>query len=166
MTVAALVQRTTIVKKEEAHPDWYVIDADNHIVGRLATQIATVLMGKHKANYTPNVLSGDAVVVVNAHRVRFSGKPGRSPISPYYTKKMEQRTYERFSGYPSGRRVFTAAQMIQRRPEMILREAVRRMLPKNRLGSRMLKNLRLFCGPVHEHQAQQPKPFPEYLLPK
>lgn len=161
-----LVQRTTIVKTEEAKPDWYVVDADNQIVGRLATQIATVLMGKHKANYTPNVVSGDVVVVLNAHRVRFSGQEGRSPISPYYTKKMEQRTYERFSGYPSGRKVFTAAQMLTRRPEMILREAVRRMLPKNKLGSRMLKNLRLHCGSTHEHQAQQPKQFPEYLLPK
>lgn len=161
-----LVQRTTIVKTEEAKPDWFVIDGDNQIVGRLATQIATVLMGKHKANYTANVVSGDVVVVVNAHRVRFSGNAGRSPLTPYYTKKFEQRTYERFSGYPSGRKVFTASQMLQRRPQMILQEAVRRMLPKNKLGSQMLKNLRLFCGPTHEHQAQQPKPFPEYLLPK
>jgi len=163
--VAQIIQRTTILKKETAKPAWLVIDAKGQIVGRLATQIARVLMGKHKPNYTPHVLCGDAVVVVNAHQVRFTGKPMKHDTHPQFTGKMHMRTYERFSGYPSGRRVFTAAQMLERKPEMILKEAVRRMLPKSRLGRQMLKNLRLFCGPTHEHQAQQPADFPKHMLP-
>lgn len=161
-----ITQRTTMAKKESTTPDWYVLDVDRMIVGRIATQIATVLMGKHKASYTPHVLSGDVVIVLNAHLIRFSGQPGRHPSHPYFTRKMEQRTYERYSGYPSGRKIQTAADLLDKKPEMILREAVRRMLPKNRLGSQMLKNLRLICGTEHENQAQQPQPFPEYLLPK
>lgn len=159
-----ITQRTTMATAETATADWFVLDVDGMIVGRIATQIATVLMGKHKATYTPHVMTGDAVIVVNAHRIRFSGQPGRHPSHPYYTRKMEQRTYERYSGYPSGRKVQTAADLLDKKPEMILQEAVRRMLPKNKLGSQMLKNLRLFCGPDHTHQAQQPQPFPAHLL--
>ena len=161
----AITQKTTMVRKEDAKPDWFVIDAERQIVGHLATKIATVLMGKHKAGYTPHVDCGDFVVVVNARLVRFSGNEGRHEWHPYYTTKMEQRTYERYSGYPSGRKVFTAAQLLERKPEMILQEAVRRMLPKNKLGRQMLKKLRLFNEPEHNHQAQQPKPFPAHLLP-
>lgn len=161
-----IIQRTTITKKETTVPTWYAIDADGQIVGRLATQIAQVLMGKHKADYTPHVMSGDAVIVVNAHRVRFSGRAGKSPLTPYFTTKMLTRTYERYSGYPGGRKVTTAAKYLEKKPEFILREAVRRMLPKNKLASIMLKNLRLFCSPTHEHQANQPKPFPKHMMPK
>lgn len=163
--MAQIIQRTTMTKKETAHPDWLVIDGKGQIVGRLATQIAQILMGKHKPDYTPHVLSGDVVVVVNAHQVRFTGKPMKHAEHPHFTSKMHFRTYQRFSGYPGGRKVFTAAQMLDRRPEMILREAVRRMLPKSRLGRQMLKNLRLFCGPTHDHQAQQPAEFPKHMLP-
>ena len=154
-----------MAKTESATPDWYVLDVDGMIVGRIATQIATVLMGKHKVSYTPHVMSGDVVIILNADRIRFSGASGNHPSHPYYTRKMEQRTYESYSGYPSGRKVQTAADLLDKKPEMILREAVRRMLPKNKLGRRMLKNLRLICGTEHENQAQQPKPFPEHLLP-
>lgn len=161
----AITQRTTMANKESTTLDWYVLDVDGMIVGRIATQIATVLMGKHKASYTPHVMSGDAVIVLNADRIRFSGQPGNHPSHPYYTRKMEQRTYERYSGYPSGRKVQTAADLLEKQPEKILREAVRRMLPKNKLGRQMLKNLRLICGTEHGQQAQQPKPFPEHLLP-
>ena len=159
--MAVITQRTTMVKQQEASPDWFVLDADGLIVGRIATKIATVLMGKHKADYTPHVLCGDVVVVVNADRVRFSGKPERHPTHPYYTSKMRQRTYERYSGYPSGRKVMTADDLLNRKPEMILKEAVRRMLPKNKLGRRMLTKLKLYVGADHPHQAQQPKPFPQ-----
>ena len=162
----AITQKTTMVRKEDTKPDWFVIDADGRLVGHLATQIATVLMGKHKADYTPHVECGDFVVVVNAKLVRFSGNPANHDWHPHYTTKMEFRTYERYSGYPSGRKVFTAAQMLERKPEMILHEAVRRMLPKNKLGRHMLKKLRLFNEAEHDHQSQQPKPFPEHLLPK
>lgn len=160
-----ITQKTSMAKKQETTPDWLVLDADGMIVGRLATQIATVLMGKHKPSYTPHVDCGDVVIVLNAHRVRFSGAEGRHPSHPYYTSKMEMRTYERYSGYPSGRKVTTAAKLLESKPEMILHEAVRRMLPKNKLGRHMLKKLKLVCGDSHEHQAQQPKPFPEHLLP-
>lgn len=162
----AITQKTTMVRKEDAQPDWFVINAEGQLVGHLATRIATILMGKHKAEYTPHVDCGDFVVVVNARLVRFSGNEARHPWHPYYTTKMEKRTYERYSGYPSGRKVYTATQMLERQPELILQEAVRRMLPKNKLGRQMLKKLRLFNDADHDHQAQQPKPFPEHLLPK
>ena len=162
----AITQKTTMVRKEDTKPDWFVIDADGQLVGRLATQIATVLMGKHKADYTPHVESGDFVVVVNAKLVRFSGKPARHDWHPHFTTKFDFRTYERYSGYPGGRKVFTATQMLDKKPEMILHEAIRRMLPKNKLGAHMLKKLRLFNEADHDHQSQQPKPFPEHLLPK
>lgn len=161
-----ITQKTSMVKKHETSPDWLVLDVDGMIVGRIATQIATVLMGKHKASYTPHVDCGDVVIVLNAHRIRFSGNEGRHPTHPYYTSKMEFRTYETYSGYPSGRKVKTAAKLLESKPEKILYEAVRRMLPKSKLGRHMLQKLRLVCGTEHEHQAQMPKPFPEHLLPK
>lgn len=152
------------LRKEDATQDWYVVDADSQVVGRLATQIATVLMGKHKPQYTPNVLCGDFVVVVNCERVRFTGKEAGHPDIPYYTKKMGQKEYQKFSGYPGGRKVETAEDLWYRKPEMILTEAVRRMLPKNRLGRQMIQMLKVYAGPNHPHQAQQPQPFPESLL--
>lgn len=161
-----ITQKTSMAKKHETTPDWLVVDVEGMIVGRIATQIATVLMGKHKACYTPHVDCGDVVVVLNADKIRFSGKPARHPTHPYYTSKMEMRTYVRYSGYPSGLKVTTAAKILDTKPEFILHEAVRRMLPKSKLGRHMLKKLRLVCGPEHEHQAQSPKPFPEHLLPK
>ena len=155
--------KTYLAKKEEVRPQWYVVDADGQIVGRLATRLATILMGKHKPTYTPHVLSGDCVVVVNADRVRFSGKSLSHPEHPNFTTKMLTKTYERYTGYPSGRRVVSAADVFERHPERILREAVRRMLPKNKLGRSMLKMLKLYCGPEHPHQAQQPHELPEHL---
>ena len=161
-----ITQKTSMAKKEETSPDWLVLDADGLIVGRIATQIATILMGKHKAHYTPHVDCGDVVIVLNADKIRFSGAEGRHPTHPYYTSKMETRTYETYSGYPSGRKVTTAAKLLESNPEKILHEAVRRMLPKSKLGRHMIKKLRLVCGTEHEHQAQNPQPFPEHLLPK
>jgi len=157
--------KSFMAKKEEVRPRWFVVDADYQIVGRLATRIATVLMGKHKPSYTPHVDCGDYIVVVNAERVRFSGREIAHPEHPYFTKKMLTRTYERYSGYPGGRKVMTAAEVWERQPEKILHEAVRRMLPKNKLGRKMLKKLKLYCGPDHPHQAQGVEPIPEYLLP-
>jgi large subunit ribosomal protein L13 len=160
----SLRNKSFVLRKEDAEQNWVVVDADNQIVGRLATQIATVLMGKHKPTYTPHVLSGDFVVVVNAERVRFTGKEMGHPEIPYYTKKMGLKEYEKFTGYPGGRKIETAEQVWKRRPEMIITEAVRRMLPKNRLGRQMLKMLKVYKGAEHPHQAQNPAPFPEYLL--
>lgn len=158
------VQKTFVEKKETVQPGWYTISADGHIVGRLATQIATVLMGKHKPSYTPHVDCGDYVVVTNVERVRFSGRELAHPEHPYFTQKMLYKTYERYSGYPSGRTVQTAADVWESKPEMLLQEAVRRMLPKNKLGRAMLKKLKLYTGDQHPHQAQQPQEFPAYLL--
>jgi large subunit ribosomal protein L13 len=105
------------------------------------------------------------VIVVNCERVRFSGKAMKHDDIPYLTSKMERKEYDSYSGYPGGRRVRTGVEMWQQRPDMILREAVRRMLPKNKLGRHMLKKLRLVVGAQHPYQAQQPKPLPQHLLP-
>ncbi len=156
--------KSFLLRKEDAEQGWFVVDADNQVVGRLATQIATVLMGKHKPEYTPHVLCGDFVVVVNCERIRFSGKEMGHPDIPHFTKKMGMKEYQKFTGYPGGRKVETAEQVWHRKPEMIITEAVRRMLPKNRLGRQMLQLLKVYSGPNHPHQAQQPQPFPEYLL--
>lgn len=160
-----VIPKSYMARNETVRPDWLVLDADNMIVGRLATQIATVLMGKHKAMYTPHVDCGDFVIVLNAERVRFSGAPVSHPDHPYMTTKMMKKEYDRYTGWPGGRKVLTALQVWERAPEKILHEAVRRMLPKNKLGRHMLKKLKLYSGTNHPHQAQQPKPFPEYLLP-
>ena len=159
------LQKSYMAKSEQSQPDWYVLDADGQIVGRLATKLATVLMGKHKPTYTPHVDTGDCVIVVNVEKVRFSGQKLAHPTHPYFTKKMLHKTYERYTGYPSGRKITTAAKMLETKPEMILREAVRRMLPKSRLGRQMLVKLKLYTGSEHEHQAQKPEPFPAHLMP-
>jgi len=154
-----------MARQETVSPCWYVVDADRQIVGRLATKLATILMGKHKPTYTPHVDCGDYLIVINAERVRFSGKPLAHERHPYFTSKMLAKTYERYSGYPGGRHVQTAAEVWERKPEAILREAVRRMLPKNKLGRKMLSKLKLYIGPDHPHQAQRPVELPEYLWP-
>ena len=157
--------KTTLAKNETHQSEWFVVDADNLIVGRLAAKLATVLMGKHKPTYTPNVDTGDYVVVLNAERVRFSGKPLTHPRMPYYTQKTERKTYEYYTGYPGGRRVQSAVEVWTRHPEKILHEAVRRMLPKNKIGRKMLSKLKLVVGDQHNHQAQNPQPLPEHLQP-
>lgn len=159
-----MTPKSFIAKPNEVPTNWYVVDADGAIVGRLAAKLATVLMGKHKPTYTPHVDTGDVVVVVNADKVRFSGKPMRHPTHPNFTHKMHTRTYERYTFYPGGHKVRSAADMLERKPEMILEEAVRRMLPKNKLGRKMLKKLKLYAGPNHPHQSQQPTEMPAQYL--
>jgi large subunit ribosomal protein L13 len=157
------VTGTYMAKKETVEPRWFVVDADGEIVGRLATRLATILMGKHKPTYTPHVDCGDFVVVTNVEKVRFSGAPLAHDSHPYFTQKMLVKEYDRFTGYTDGRKVMTAAQLLERKPEEILRLAVRRMLPKNKLGRHMLAKLKLYAGPNHPHQAQQPVELPEHL---
>ncbi|MCS7015243.1 MAG: 50S ribosomal protein L13 [Gemmatales bacterium] len=140
-------QSSYLAKPGEVERRWYLIDASNQVVGRLAVVIARILMGKYKPEFTPHTDTGDFVVVVNSEKVRFTGK------------KWDQVYYEWFSGYPGGRKVRTAREMLQRNPTKILREAVRRMLPKNKLGRRMLLKLKIYTGPQHPHQAQQPIPL-------
>ena len=161
-----VIPKTTVARTDNVVQDWYVVDADAQIVGRLATKIATVLMGKHKASYTPHVDTGDYVIVVNADLVRFSGGEIAHPKYPYHSTKMLNKTYERYSGYPGGRKVLSGIEVWEKQPEKILHEAVRRMLPKNKLGRHMLKKLKLYRGTDHPHQAQQPRPMPEHLMPK
>ena len=161
-----ILQKCTQLPKEAADPQWLTVDADGQIVGRLATGIAMALMGKHKPNYTPHVDNGDYVVVTNVERVAFGGKKMEHESIPHFSKKWLQKEYDRYSGYPGGRTVESAERLHARKPEMILHEAVRRMLPKNKLGRQMIKKLKLVVGTDHPHQAQQPQEFPEYLMPK
>jgi large subunit ribosomal protein L13 len=131
-------------KTGELARQWFVIDASDQVVGRLAAQIAPILMGKHRPTYTPHVDTGDFVVVTNVDKVVFTGN------------KWQQKVYQRYTGYPGGQREEVAWKLHQRRPERILEEAVRRMMPKNKIGRHMLMKLKLYVGPEHPHQAQQP----------
>lgn len=140
--------KTYMARPGEVQQQWWHVDATDRVVGRLATRIATVLMGKHRPTYTPHVDTGDFVVVTNAEKVVFTGK------------KWDQKTYTWYTGHP-GLRTETAAVRRANKPEQILREAVRRMLPKNKLGRKMLCKLKIYVGPDHPHQAQQPKPLLE-----
>lgn len=158
-------QKTLLARPETTQPGWYVVDGDDQIVGRLATKIAMVLMGKHKPTYTPHVDTGDFVIVINAHKVRFSGKPVSDPRNPNLTRKMLNKTYDHYTGYAGGLKSETAASLWERYPERILQEAVRRMLPKNKLARKMLSKLKLYNAAEHPHQAQEPKPMPAHLMP-
>jgi large subunit ribosomal protein L13 len=124
---------------------WYVVDAESKTLGRLATQIAEVLRGKRKPTYTPHVDVGDFVVVVNAEKVAVTGK------------KLEDKRYWRHSGYPGGIRSRTLGDMLEKRPEEVIRKAVKGMLPRNRLARQQLRKLKVYAGPEHPHQAQKPE---------
>ena len=137
--------KTYMAKQGEVTPQWWVVDATDKVVGRLASDIAVVLMGKHRPTYTPHVDTGDFVVVTNAEKVVFTGN------------KWEQKTYTWYTGYP-GLRSETAEARREKKPEKILSEAVRRMLPKSKLGRKMLSKLKVYTGSDHPHQAQQPQP--------
>ena len=138
--------KTYMAKKGEIAPKWYMVDMAGRVLGRAATRIATVLMGKHRPEYTPHVDTGDFVIVVNAAKLRVTG-----------ANKPVQRVYERYSGHPGGLKSETLAQMLAKDPQKVVVEAVRRMLPKNKLGRAMLKKLKVYAGPDHPHQAQQPE---------
>lgn len=137
--------KTYMAKPGEIEQKWWIVDASDKVVGRLASDIAVVLMGKHRPTYTPHVDTGDFVVVVNAEKVVLSGR------------KWELKEYTWYTGYP-GLRSITAGDRMRRKPESILQEAVRRMLPKNKLASKMLKKLKIYAGSEHPHQAQEPQP--------
>ena len=142
------MMKTYMAKKGEIAAKWHLVDISDKILGRAATKIATVLMGKHRPEYTPHVDVGDFVVVVNAANVKVTG-----------TTRGAQTIYQRYSGYPGGRKVTTFKQMMAKKPEKVIREAVRRMLPKSKLGRAMLKKLKVYAGPEHPHQAQKPEPL-------
>ena len=132
---------------DDLQKNWYIVDLEDKIVGRVASDIAMVLMGKHLPNYTPHVDTGDFVVVTNCDKIKFSGN------------KLEQKTYTWYTGY-TGLRKETAGKRLDRRPERIIRDAVRRMLPKNKLSRKMLSKLKIYEGTEHPHQAQSPQPLP------
>ncbi len=138
--------KTYMAKKGEIDQKWWVVDATRVILGRLASEIAVILMGKHRPTYTPHVDCGDFVIVTNVEKIELTGK------------KWKQKTYARYSGYP-GLKIETAESLRRRIPERVLREAVRRMLPKNKLSRQMLSKLKIYTGPDHPHQAQQPEPL-------
>ena len=140
-----LSYKTRSVKKSEVQREWFVVDVEGEVVGRVATQIATILRGKHKPTYTPHVDTGDNVIVVNADKIRFTGL------------KEAQKTYQRYSGYPGGQRSRTVAEQRAKKPEAIIENAVRGMLPKNKLGRAMFKKLYVYTGPEHPHAAQKPE---------
>ena len=137
--------KTVSTRPEDVERGWFVVDADQQTVGRLASQIASILRGKHKPSFTPHVDTGDYVIVVNADRARFTGN------------KEDAKLYYRYSGYPGGLRSRTVREMRRRRPEHIVRHAVKGMLPKGPLGRQMLKKLKVYAGADHPHQAQQPQ---------
>ncbi len=141
-------QKTYSAKPGEIERQWYVVDADGETLGRLATRIADTLRGKRKPVYTPHVDTGDFVVVINCERIRVTGN------------KLQEKIYYRHSGYPGGLRERTLAEQLQRRPEEVIRRAVRGMLPKNRLGRAQLTKLKVYRGAEHPHVAQQPQQLP------
>lgn len=158
-------QQTSFVKPADCKPEWFVIDAEGQIVGRLATKIATVLMGKHKPSYTPHVDTGDYVVVINADKVRFSGSAMVHEKHESFTNKMAAKKYKWYTGWAGGGREISAINLWEKRPEDILLKAVKRMMPKNALARHMLDKLKLYSGTEHPHQAQQPQPIPAHLMP-
>ncbi len=141
----AKLQKTTQVKKEAANHSWFVVSADGHRLGRLAAQIATVLMGKHKPEYTAHVDTGDFVIVTNAEKIAISGK------------KAETKEYDYYTNHSGGHKYVSFADAMARKPEWVISEAVRRMLPKTKLGSKMLSKLKVYRGGDHPHAAQTPR---------
>jgi len=136
---------TSVAKKNELQKDWYVVDLEDKVLGRAATEIARVLRGKHKAIYTPSVDTGDFVIVLNAEKVRLTGN------------KLTQKKYYRHSGYTGSLTTITADKLLEKAPEELIRKAVKGMLPKNKLGRQMYRKLKVYCGANHPHEAQQPK---------
>lgn len=139
--------RSFSAKPGQVPANWYHVDAADQVLGRLATRIATVLMGKHRPTYTAHVDTGEYVIVTNAEKIRVTGKKALTMV------------YPRYSYYPGGYKEIPYERMMERHPDRIIREAVRRMLPKNALGRRMLKKLKVYAGDTHPHTAQQPTPW-------
>ena len=139
------MKTTQVAKKEDVTRDWYLVDVDSKVLGRVATQIANVLRGKNKPTFTPSVDTGDFVVVVNAAKIALTGK------------KMSDKTYYSHSGYVGGLKEISAGKLIDKKPEDLIKKAVKGMLPKNKLARHMLKKLKIYAGDAHPHAAQQPK---------
>lgn len=141
------MQKTYIPKAGEITQDWYLVDANGQTLGRLASKIAAVILGKHKPNFTPGVDTGDFVIVINAERIAVTGK------------KLDDKVYYSHSGYPGGLKSITLRQQLGKFPDRVIRAAVWGMLPHNKLGREMIKKLKIYAGPDHPHSAQNPKPL-------
>ena len=141
------MRKTYSAKPHEIERTWYVVDAEGKTLGRLATEIARILRGKHKPIYTPHVDTGDYVVVINADKIRVTGK------------RLDQKIYYRHSGYMGGLKAVSLRRMLETHPERVIEHAVKGMLPKNRLGRQMYKKLKVYASPDHPHQAQKPQPL-------
>ena len=140
-----LSYKTVSANKATVTKEWVVIDATNQVLGRLSSQVAKILRGKHKPNYTPHVDCGDNVIIINAEKVKLTGH------------KLTQKQYVRHTGYPGGQRFSTPKEMLQRKPIWVVEHAVKGMLPKNRLASDLCRNLHVYEGPEHPHEAQKPR---------
>ncbi len=136
---------TQVAKENEVVRSWFVVDMDDQVLGRVASEIASILRGKHKAIYSPSVDTGDFVVVVNADKVKLTGR------------KVADKTYYHHTGFPGGIRSITAEKLLEKRPEDLIKKAVRGMLPKNKLGRQLIKKLKVYSGTDHPHAAQSPK---------
>jgi large subunit ribosomal protein L13 len=139
--------KTYSAKRAELEARWYVIDAENMVLGRLASQVATILRGKHKPTFTPHMNGGDFVIVVNAEKVAVTGN------------RLDQKLYYRHSQYPGGLKIETLRQALERHPERVIERAVKGMLPRNRLGEDIRLRMKVYAGPTHPHQAQKPEPW-------
>lgn len=139
--------KTQVAKKNEVSRDWYVVDVENKVLGRVASQIANVLRGKNKPVFTPSVDTGDFVIVLNADKIALTGK------------KLTDKMYYRHSEYPGGLKAISAGKLIEKDVEQVIRKAVKGMLPKNKLSRHMINKLKVYSGSTHPHQAQQPKPL-------
>ena len=137
--------KSFMAKKEQAEHNWVLVDADGAVLGRMACKIAPILMGKNKPTYTPHVDMGDYVVVINAEKIKVTGK------------KADTKEYDYYTHYPGGHKFVSFAEMMDKKPEKVIELAVRRMLPKNKLARKMLKKLKVYRGSEHEHQAQSPE---------
>lgn len=137
--------KSYIAKPNEVERKWYLVDADGKTLGRLSTQIASILRGKHKPEFTPHVDTGDFIIVVNAEKVVLTGK------------KLDQSFHTHYTGYPGGLRQIPLRRILAEKPEQLIYNSVKGMLPKNRLGRKMLKKLKVYAGPNHKHEAQQPE---------
>jgi large subunit ribosomal protein L13 len=145
MFVESFSMKSFMAKKNEVEQKWLLVDANGAILGRMAAKIAPILMGKTKPTYTPHVDTGDYVIVVNAGKIMLTGK------------KAQTKEYDYYTHHPGGHKYVSFADMLAKKPEKVIELAVRRMLPKNRLGRKMLKKLKVYGGPEHEHQAQKPE---------
>ena len=143
--------KTVVPKVNEKDRKWYLVDADNQVLGRVSSQIATLLRGKHKPEFTPHLDLGDHVIVINVEKIKVTGR------------KPAQKKYTRYSGYPGGLKTKVMDKMLQKRPDRVLFHAVKGMLPKNRLGRKMIKKLRVYAGPDHPHHSQKPEILPDSL---